>query len=58
MEEKLYAVIIDNIVTDCWFAKTKEEAQEDNPGATIIELTIENSPVFRYHPYPYKIVKE
>jgi hypothetical protein len=58
MKEKLYAVIINDIVEDCWFAETKEEAQQDNPNALIIEITTENSPVFRYHPYPYKIPKE
>jgi hypothetical protein len=58
MKEKLYAVIVDNIVTDCWFAETKEEAEKDNPNAILIELTLENSPVFRYHPYPYKMPKE
>ena len=58
MKEKLYAVIVDNIVTDCWFAETKEEAEKDNPNAILIELTLESSPVFRYHPYPYKMPKE
>lgn len=52
---KMYAILKNNIVVDCWFAKTKEEAQQDNPNAMVIEITTKNSPVYRWQPYPYKI---
>ena len=55
MKEKLYAIIINDIVEDCWFAETKEEAQADHPNATVIEITVENSPVHRWQKYPYEI---
>jgi hypothetical protein len=55
MKEKLYAIIINDIVEDCWFAETKEEAQADHPTATVIEITVENSPVHRWQKYPYEI---
>jgi hypothetical protein len=42
---KMFAVIENNIVVDGWIAETFEEAQEDNPNKTIIEVTIENSPI-------------
>jgi hypothetical protein len=45
MENKMFAVIKNNIVVDAWFAKTQEEAESDNLGATIIEMTLENSPM-------------
>jgi hypothetical protein len=41
---KLFAIIRDGIVSDGWLAESIEEAQEDNPGATVIEVTLENSP--------------
>ena len=45
MENKMFAIIRDGIVVDGWFAKTKEEAELDNPGAVAIEMTLENSPM-------------
>ena len=42
---KLFAVIDNNIVVDGWLASSFEEAQKDNPNKTIIELTVENSPI-------------
>ena len=44
MEYKLYAVIHNNIIKNAWWAKTQQEAEEDNPGAICVEVTIENSP--------------
>jgi hypothetical protein len=44
MKYKLYAIIHNNIVSDAWWAETQEEAEQDNPGATCIEVTVENSP--------------
>lgn len=41
---KAFAVIKDGIIDSIWGAETLEEAQSDNPGATLIEVTIENSP--------------
>jgi len=42
---KLFAILdSNNIVTDGWLAKNKEEAQADNPGFTVLEVTKENSP--------------
>lgn len=41
---KLFAIVRNGVVSDGWFAKSIEEAQEDNPGATVIEVTLENSP--------------
>jgi hypothetical protein len=41
---KLYALIRDGYVYNAWFAKTLEEAQEDNPKDLVVEVTIENSP--------------
>jgi hypothetical protein len=41
---KLFAIVRDGIVSDGWLAESIEEAQEDNPGATVIEVTLENSP--------------
>ena len=49
--EKLYAVLENNIVIDGWLAKSFEEAQSDNPGKTIIEMTLENSPAAVGHPW-------
>jgi hypothetical protein len=44
-KEKLFAIIDkDGIVVDAWMALSYEEAEEDNPGKTIIETTVENSP--------------
>ena len=45
MENKMFAVIKNNVVVDAWFAKTQEEAENDNLGATIIEMTLDNSPM-------------
>jgi hypothetical protein len=43
--KRLFAVIdSDSVVIDCWTAETLEEAQEDNPGKTVLEVTLENSP--------------
>jgi hypothetical protein len=44
MEYKLYAVIHNNVIKNAWWAKTQKEAEQDNPGATCVEVTIENSP--------------
>lgn len=45
MKEKLYAVINkDNIVIDGWMAESFKEAKTDNPGNTIVEMTLANSP--------------
>jgi hypothetical protein len=44
MEYKLYAVIYNNIIKNAWWAKSQEEAEQDNPGAICIEVTVENSP--------------
>lgn len=41
---KMFAVLKDNILVDGWIADSLEEAQSDNPIATVIEITIENSP--------------
>ena len=49
--EKLYAVLENNIVTDGWLAHSLEEAQSDNPGKTIIEMTLENSPAHVGQPW-------
>ncbi len=44
-KEKLFAIIDkDGIVVDAWMALSYEEAEKDNPGKTIIETTVENSP--------------
>ena len=45
---KLFAVIDNNIVVDGWLASSLEEAQQDNPNKTIVEITVENSPVQMY----------
>ncbi len=43
--DKLFAILdSDNYVIDCWVAKTLEEAQQDNLGKIVIEVTLENSP--------------
>lgn len=44
MENKLYAIIYNNIVKNAWWASSLEEAQQDNLGAICIEVTVENSP--------------
>ena len=42
---RLFAILdSNNYVIDCWIAKTLEEAQQDNLGKTVIEVTLENSP--------------
>jgi hypothetical protein len=42
---KLFAIIdSNNYVIDCWISKTLQEAQEDNPDKTVIEVTLKNSP--------------
>jgi hypothetical protein len=42
---KLFAILdLSGVVIDCWCAKDIEEAQTDNPGCTVIEVTLENSP--------------
>lgn len=42
---KLFAILdSNNYVIDCWVAKTLEEAQQDNLGKIVIEVTLENSP--------------
>lgn len=43
---KLFAVIENDIVIDGWIADSFEEAQNDNPLKTIVEMTIENSPAY------------
>lgn len=44
---KMFSVLdSNNLVIDCWLAKTKEEAEQDNPGKTVIEMTTENSPAY------------
>lgn len=44
-KEKLFAIIDkDGIVVDGWMALSYEEAKVDNPGKTVIETTMENSP--------------
>jgi hypothetical protein len=41
---KMFAILDSNhIVVDCWMAKSLEEAQTDNPGKIVIEVTKENS---------------
>ena len=46
---KMFAVLDEtNTVVDGWIADSLEEAQMDNPGKTIIEVTLENTPI------PYK----
>ena len=41
---KMFAILDSNyIVVDCWMAKSLEEAQTDNPGKFVIEVTKENS---------------
>jgi len=40
----MFAILDSNhIVVDCWMAKSLEEAQTDNPGKIVIEVTKENS---------------
>ena len=42
---KWFAILdSNNYVVDCWVAKTLEEAQQDNLGKIVIEVTLENSP--------------
>lgn len=42
---KLYSIVnSSNYVTDAWWAESTKEAQEDNPGMTIVKMTVENSP--------------
>lgn len=44
---KMFSVLdSNNLVIDAWFAKTLEEAQQDNPGLNVIEMTLENSPAY------------
>ncbi len=45
----------ENIVIDGWFAESYEEAKSDNPGKTIVELTLKNSPVSLYQKYEGEI---
>ena len=40
----MYAIIRNGYVHDGWFAETLEEAQKDNPGDVVVEVTAENSP--------------
>ena len=35
---KSFLVIKNDIITDCWIADSKEEAQLDNPGSLIVEM--------------------
>jgi hypothetical protein len=44
MDKKLFAVIDEDKIVDAWIAETLEEAQNDNIGKTVIEMTLENSP--------------
>ncbi len=40
---KMFAIIDSNdVVVDCWLAESLEEAQSDNPGKTVIEVTEKN----------------
>lgn len=39
---KSFLVIRNNIITDCWIADSKEEAELDNPGSLIVEMNIPN----------------
>lgn len=43
---KLFAIIKNDKVVDGWLADSYNEAQRDNPEATIVEVTLENSPWF------------
>ncbi len=39
----MFAIIDSNdVVVDCWLAESLEEAQSDNPGKTVIEVTEKN----------------
>lgn len=40
----MFAILRDNILVDAWKADTIQEAQLDNPDATVIEVTVENGP--------------
>ena len=44
---KMFSVLdSNNLVIDCWLAETEEEAKQDNPGKTVIEMTVDNSPAY------------
>lgn len=44
---KMFSILTkENIVIDAWFADTLEEAQQDNPGLNVVEMTLENSPAY------------
>ena len=40
----MYAVIVNDIVKNAWWAKSQEEAENDNPGAKCVQVTTQNSP--------------
>jgi hypothetical protein len=47
MDYKLFAILDkDNVVIDAWMDSSLEEAQQNNPGKTVIECTLENSPFY------------
>ena len=56
MPHKMFAVLDnENIVIDGWLAESYEEAKSDNPGKTIVELTLKNSPVSLHQKYEGEI---
>lgn len=53
---KMFAILNnENIIIDGWFADSYEEAKSDNPDKKVMELTLENSPVYLYQKYEGEI---
>jgi hypothetical protein len=39
---KSFLIIKDGIISDCWIADSKEEAESDNPGSFVVEMNEPN----------------